>query len=218
MGNDTCQNDLYPGPEELLSEAYVLFDDILSGTGKLKINVSIAKMVQELDEKYGVSKNDLLHIIFTNYLRTKSYQRFDPAKAKLVTYLLKITTNQLNMIWRDCNAGHMRFDRMISWEEFYAGSEVDEEDRLGYSLGYWERRGVAGLSTQTTPEDILAEKELRNLFEGHYGKFDADVIREGKDRKAAAEELGMEYFSYCKRLQRIKTSFTPVLAGAGYIN
>jgi hypothetical protein len=220
MGNDTNQHDLCPDPEQLLADVYELFDEILTlcGTGKLTINHSIARRVQELDEKFGLSKNDLLHIIFTDYLRTKSYQRFDPAKGKLVTFLLKITSNQLNQIRRKCKAVLKGCNMMISLDEFYAGFPIAENARLGSSLSFWERQGASSVATRTTPEDILMEKELWDLFEGHFGKFDAEVIMEGKDREAAAEELGMEYFSYCKRLQRFKASFVPVLAGAGYIN
>ena len=217
MGNDSNEQELYPDHEEQLAESYRLFNDILSGTGKLNLNVSIAKKVKELD-KHGLSKNDLLHIIFANYIDSKSYHRFDRAKASLVTYLLNVTNNQLKQILRDCKAGHMGYDKLISWEEFYRDSDFDEEGRLGSSLGYWENRGVPGLSTKTTPEDILVEKELRDLLEEHYGKFDADIIMGGKDRKVAAKKLGMKYFSYCKRLQRNKDSFLPVLVVAGYIN
>jgi len=73
------------------------------------------------------------------------------------------------------------------------------------------------LFEKTTPEDICIAKELLGLIMDHYGKDDAMVILGIKDREKMAEQLSMNYHSYCKRLQRKTTVFKQILKKCGYL-
>ena len=67
-----------------------------------------------------------------------------------------------------------------------------------------------------TPEDYLIAKELVELIQDHYGIDNADVLLGKKDRRSFAKEMGIDYYAYCKRLNRLTSAFKQVLADAGY--
>lgn len=202
------------GKRDILVESYLIFNQLLSTTGKLGITINIRRRVLELEKRYNLSKNDLLHTIYKNYLEKRCFEKYEISKSTLFTYLVNITLRQLQYIARQFRNTYDGCE-MISWDEFYADPD-DEEKRLGDSLSIWERRGHAALANRITPEDDTSALELKNLMRSHYGDFDTDVLCDVLDRETAATELDIPYDTYIKRLQRKTKNFLPILSAAGF--
>ncbi|MBU4287891.1 MAG: hypothetical protein KKI12_06955 [Proteobacteria bacterium] len=189
---------------ELLDEAYKHLKWALFSKGKLGINISIKRKVRYLKELYGISSEDLLHDIFENFVAKKHYEKFNPAKGKLSTFM----THYANLSLLNIIKKHNRLisnNKKVSLPEDYEDT-FDQKRR--YSLSYLEKIDFSdGLIERKTPEDLYLAKELYEEMEEFFGKDDFEVLQEVRTRSEEARHKGIEYETYRKRLHRKKLDF-----------
>lgn len=204
--------------QDMLIEVYMLMNHYLSGKGVPAMNSFLNWTVEIFWKKYRLSKNDILHHIYLEFITKKHFYQYDPCKLKLTTFTANYTKFRLIDLLR-------KYDRLkekthfstVSFETLYEMKNQDE-DRIGSSLHYWEKRGLPNLSNPITPEDEYMGKELQGIINDFFGEFDGQVVSGYLDRHDAAAKCNVNYNSYCKRVRRKINEFPPVLSGTGYLN
>jgi len=197
---------------ELLNESYSQFQWSLSSCGKYEINQMIQRKVEYLNEAYGLECDDIRQHLFENFLARKHYQKYDPGKTKLSTFVTHYTNLSLANLIR-------RYDTLNkNYREIPVdGGTDDGRDSRGCSLAYLEELGHEGVVDWTTPEDMYNGKELWNLIVEFFDEDDVLVLMGFKDRHAEAKRLGIEYHAYRKRLNRKVSAFKSLLKELGYL-
>lgn len=109
----------------------------------------------------------------------------------------------------------MKKSRTIPLSELYIGDRIP---RGGSSIEPYEREGMDGLINLNTPEDELIGKELMQMALDFFGDDDLSVLLGARDRKDEAERIGVDYYSYCKRLKRKTQKFRSHLENIGYFD
>jgi hypothetical protein len=204
--------------QDLLADVYLLMNFYLSGGGNLEINRSITRTVQALKDRYRLTKNDILHQIYTEFIAREHYRKIDPSKPTRTTFTAHYTNYMLKSLLRNYGRGkEIPHSATVSWEEICEQQKSDDRDRRGYSFDYWEKRGFPGLSNPITPEDEYLGMELQGIIDDHFGEFDGQVAAGYLDRQDAADLLNIRYNTYCKRFRRKIDDFMPVLSGTGYL-
>ena len=204
--------------QDLLIEVYLFMNYLLSGKGNPAINSSINSSVYILKKIYHLSKNDILHILYLEFINKGEYLKYDPDKSKLTTFTAIFTTNRLKDLLREYGRlkGKVHFST-VPFETLH-DVKTENEDRIGSSLHYWEKRGLPNLSNQITPEDEYMGKELQDIINDFFGDFDGQVVSGYLDRHDAADKGNVNYNTYCKSLRRKLNEFRTVLSGTGYFN
>ena len=204
--------------QNLLIDVYLFMNHLLSGKGDPIMNSSINQNIKILWRKYRLSKNTLLHKIYLMFIEEKHFFKYDPDKSNLNTFIANFTKYRLKDLLREY--GSLKEKVHISTVSFEALYDVktEGEDRIGSSLGYWEKRGLPGLSNQITPEDEYMGKELQGIINDFFGDFDGQVVSGYLERRDAADICNVNYNTYCKRVRRKLNDFPPVLSGTGYLN
>lgn len=197
---------------ELLNESYSQFQWSLSSCGKYEINQMIQRKVEYLSEAYGLERRDIRQHLFENFLARKHYQKYDPGKTKLSTFVTHYTNLSLANLIR-------RYDTLNkNYREIPLDERTDDgRDSRGCSLAYLEGLGHEGVVDWMTPEDNYNGKELWNLIVEFFDKDDLLVLMGFKDRGAEARRLGIEYHTYRKRLNRKVLAFKSLLKELGYL-
>lgn len=204
----------YSQNNDLIKESYFLFEKVLRNKGTLLINRKIYETVSALYERHGLTSNDLLHSIFTDYLEKSLYLKHDPGKTKLSTFVLHCTYYLLKEIEK-------KYARLFKhYKETPLILDCPEEEqlseRIGISINILENGGHPGLVTSDTPEDLLIANELLGLFENNFSDLEMEVLLGKTDRFSAAEKIAVGYETFKKHLQRKINLFKPVLADLGY--
>jgi len=195
----------------LLDQSIPLLNLTLSKPGKLKINRKIQYKKNILKKCFDLEDDEILNILFDRFLEGEIYIKYEPHKA-LSTFIVYCTDYNLNRELRKQRTTAKNYPE-VSFDDISPDGEYGDSSS---SLPYLKSLGIEGLFEQTTPEDIYIAKELLGLIMDHYGKNDAKVILGIADRKEMAENLTMNYHSYCKRLQRKTASFKQILKNHGY--
>jgi hypothetical protein len=198
--------------EELLNESYSQFQWSLSNRGKYEINQMIQSKVKYLNEAYGLEREDMRQHLFENFLARRHYQKYDPGKTKLSTFVTHYTNLSLANLIRSYETLDKNY-REIPLDE---GTD-DARDNRGCSLAYLEGLGHEGMVDWTTPEDNYNGKELWNLMVDFFDEDDVLVLMGFKDRHAEAKRLGIDYHAYRKRLNRKVSAFKSLLKELGYL-
>ena len=191
--------------DDLRDESYCQFELSLTTYGKFKKNFKIKAKVRHLEENLRFNHDDILHELFEHYLSGEYHENYDPDKAKFSTFIVDYVNKNLNNLLRTAVRSKKK-------EE----SAFLDKDFNDLSDSFLKQHGTNETFETTTPEDYLIAKELLQLMLDHYGIDDASVLLGLKDRKSFAKEMGIDYYVYCKRLNRLTSAFKQVLADAGY--
>lgn len=202
-----------PDNKDLLMESYSQFQWSLSQCGKYEINEMIHRKVDYLNKVHGLERDDILHHLFENYLSKKHYQKHDPAKTKLSTFIAHYTNWTLINLIRSYDTLQKNY-REILLED---GPQDPSNGRNRCSLSYLEEIGHEGVIDRITPEDNYNAKELWNLMQDFFDEDDLLVILGFRDRRAEAKRLSVDYYTYCKRLNRKVSAFKSLLKEIGYL-
>ena len=191
--------------DDLRDESYCQFELSLTTYGKFKKNFKIKAKVRHLEENCRLNHDDILHELFEHYLSDEYYEDYDPDKAKFATFIVDYVNKNLNNLLRTAVRSKKR--------EASIFLDKDVGDLSDYFL---KQHGINETFETITPEDYLIAKELLELIQDHYGIDNAAVLLGKKDRRSFAKEMGIDYYAYCKRLNRLTSAFNQVLADAGY--
>jgi hypothetical protein len=199
----------------IIEKSYELFRWALSHCGRFPINESIQKKVRILSEIFGIDSEDILHDLFTQYLEKEDYKRFDPQRGKLSTYINVYTNRWLYHEIRRYERINNKF-KIEKLPDDYEDA-LDQENRVDHSLWFYEKIGrQENLMETITPEDYYDAKELWELIVKNVGINDSLVLIGVKDIKLEAERLGLDYYTYCQRLNRKKRILKERLQKYGY--
>ncbi len=181
--------------DELLEQSLEYFRKTFSGKGKLEINEKISGIIQLLQKRYDLEREEIFQAMLDYYIRKKTLEKKYQSEKALSTFVTHCCYNNL----RD-------FKKFV--ERYYY--------RSGISLDAMIDGGFPEPAEITTPEDLFIGKELRELIFEHFGTTDALVLLGYEDLKKTATTLGMTYDAYRKRLWRKKEQFKAFLEKQGY--
>lgn len=197
-----------------MTEAYEELEWAILHKGKGQLSESIQRKVQILNEIYNMSSVDLLHNIFVDFMSKKHFEKYNPSKGKLSTFMAHYANYSLLNLMRKqqrLNGGCREVSLPSEVEDLLNGMEQDSLSPLQHKL-LLER-----LSEGNTPEDYFIEKELLEMMEGHFGEDDVLVLLGQNDRKKESCRKGIEYETYRKRLYRKKVVFQTMLTEIDYV-
>ncbi len=188
----------------MLVKAYKNLEWALFSKGKLEINWSIQRKVRYLTELYNIDPEDLLHNIFETFVSKKHYEKFNPAKGKLSTFMAHYTNlSLLNIIkkYNRLNSNNKSISLPVDYEDTFS-------QKWRYSLSHLERIDFSdGLFERKSPEDLYLAKELYEKMEKFFGEEDFEVLQGVKTRREEARRKGIDYETYRKRLYRSRLDF-----------
>ena len=199
--------------ESLLIESYRLFEMTLSGRGNLEINGKIKKKVDYLKKRYNLGAGDLLHTLFMTFIEHRHYEKYDPAKTRLATFVAHYIRYALLDLIKKYDAA---FDGFIEVPLSQGEDEKMPRSGASLSLSYLERRGLDTVIDYSSPEGHYAAKQLAQLISDHFDENEILVLVGFKTRESEAERLSVSYECYCKRLARKTAAFFAKLKAAGY--
>ena len=199
--------------DRLLADAYTNLEWTLYGKGKLEINRSIQRKIKYLTELFDLNVDDIFHDIFENFVSKKHYEKFDPAKGKLSTFMTHYANlTLLNIIKKYTRINYKEFSLPKYNED--SGNRIDR-----HSVSYSVRSALSdGLSELVTAEDYYLQKELYQLMESHFNDDDLAVLTGMKTRQEVAKKRGLKYQTYRKQLYRKQEQFVRVLEELGYLD
>jgi hypothetical protein len=201
---DNCDE----GHRDLLRKVYRDMNDYLLKKGNWKINHSINNTVKTLKKRYHLSKNDILHHIYLEFISKEHYLKYDPGKFKRTTFTVNCTYYMLKNLLR-------KLERLKMKPHFSTVSL--DEDYLENALVSWQPGFCPGLSNRITPEDEYIGMELQGIVDDYFDEFDGQVLSGYSDRHEMADQQNIKYNTYCKHLCRKIDDFMTVLSGTGYL-
>jgi hypothetical protein len=110
--------------------------------------------------------------------------------------------------------------KRINSKEISLPDDYEEtfDQKRRYSLSYLENGALTdGLSEKTTPEDCYLENELFELMKEFFCEDDLSVLTGMKTRQEVAQENGLKYQTYRKRLYRKQKLFVSIMQESGYL-
>ena len=201
--------------ELLLVDCFMLILNFIKGRGgKIGIQNSILRHVKQLYHRYGITRDEIASRLFTTFQDRKRHLKYDAERASLENYVAWFVYYQLLTIKDQCRQ-HLKKSKTIPLSELYIGDRIP---RGGSSIEPYEREGMDGLTNPNTPEDELIGKELLQMALDFFGDEDLSVLLGARDRADEAERLGVDYYSYCKRLKRKTQRFRSYLDKIGYFD
>lgn len=206
--NDTSTID------DLLRQSYSLFKLAIYGRGNLGLNISIRRKVWALKLLHNINKEYLVELIFFRYKSNKHYLKYDSNKASLRTFILHYTKNALIDLIREYDLYKKRDSEVI---KNHTNDDSKLHIRVTFSLKWLEQENVESVIEHKTPEDYYFAKELYGLMIDFFETEELKVLFGLADRATEATESGIGYQALCKRIQRKREAFRPVLEEAGYL-
>jgi len=189
---------------ELLAEAYKNLEWALFSKGKFEINGSIQRKERYLTQLYNIDPEDLLHDIFETFVSKKHYEKFNPAKGKLSTFM----THYANLSLLNIIKKHKRLNSKNKKVSFPDDYEDTFSQKWRHSLSYLEKIDFSdGLVEKKSPEDLYLAKELLEKLEEFFGEDDLEVLQGDRTRREEASRIGIDYETYRKRLYRSRLDF-----------
>ena len=176
------------------------------------MNQSIQKRVKWLYYQYGVSRQEIIEHLKWKFEDQGYHERYNPNYSCLKTYVLNFCYYGVLSLVRECE----RLDGCGNHQRQRGDKDVHVQ-AIGRAYEPYEEDGIEGFIDSDTPEDLMLAKELMQMAVDHFGQVDLEVLLGAKDRNSEAENLGLSYDTYLKRLHRKRQSFRPVLKDAGYI-
>jgi hypothetical protein len=193
---------------DLLADVYLNMIKYIPEKGTRGINSSINLTVKTLREDYQLSKNDILHHIYLEFITKEHYLKYDPGKTKRTTFTVHCTKYNLKNLLRKL--------KRLKMKPHFSTVSLDE-DYLENALISWQPGFCPGLSNRITPEDEYLGMELQEIIDDYFDEFDKQVLLGYLDRHEMADQRGIKYNTYCKHLCRKLDDFMTVLSGTGYL-
>ncbi len=199
---------------DLLEQSYSLFELTLTGIGRLGLNECIRRRIKALKKYHSLDRDYLLDWIYNRFKKKKDYLKYDPKRSSLPTFIGHYTNYALLGLIQSYDSLEKRFKEMP--ENFIEGSPPRQRQSKSW-LEQLERAGVEGVIDYRTPEDYYFAKELFGLMVEFFDPEELLIMLGFVDIGIGATVSGIEYQALCKRIQRKKEAFKPVLAEAGYL-
>ena len=200
--------------EKLLIESWMLIDELIGSEGKRVSNFkSIRCLVYSLYHNFNICRDEIKSHLKYTFRKRDRHIKYDPCKSSPETYVVSFVYYELlNLIAFYRKEFIQR--KSIPLSELDNGEQIS--GRIGCSLTPYERRGIDALINETSPEDELLKKELAQIAIEFFGPDDVAVLLGARDRKKEAERLGIDYFTYSKRLERKVQRFKSHLQDIDY--
>ena len=189
---------------ELLAEAYKKLEWALFSKGKLEINGSIQRKVKFLTERYNIEPYDLLHDIFETFVSKEHYEKFNPAKGKLSTFMTHYANlSLLNMIkkYKRLNSNNKKNSLPDDYED---SSDLNKRHT---SIYLEDSNFTEGFVERNSPEDLYIKKEFLEKLVEFFGEDDLEVLQGDRTRREESNRKGIDYDTYRKRLYRKRLDF-----------
>jgi len=194
---------------EFLAEAYKSLEWALFSKGNFEINRSIRRKVRYLSELYDISREDLLHDIFVEFMSKEISKKAMSANGKLSTFMTHYANlSLLNIIkkYNHMNSNNKNVPLPDDYEDTFS-------QKWRYSISYLEKIDFSeGLVERKTPENLYLAKELYEKMKNFLGKENAEVLIGKRTRKEEAEHRGVNYQTYRKQLYRQTLEFQVYLS------
>ena len=196
----------------LLADIYKLMNHFISDEDETKrrgIKITIYNRVQTLKEDYLLSKNDILHFIYDEFITKEHYLKYNPDKSRRTTFTAHYTYYSLESLLRKLRRKKMK--------PYFSTISLDA-DCLDYGCPYKGAGYFPRLSNPDTPEDECARIQLQEIVDDFFDDLDHRVIFGDLERQDAAKERNVTCDAYYKSFQRKLNEFRTVLSGTGYFN
>jgi hypothetical protein len=177
------------------------------------MNHSIQKRVNWLYYQHGVSREEIIEHLKWKFEDRRYHERYNPNYSCLKTYVLNFCYFGVLSLVRECK----KLDNCTAHLNQRGGKDVHVQV-IGPAYEPYEVDGVEGLVDTDTPEALMLAKELMQMALDHFGQADLEVLLGVRDRLSEADNLGLSYDAYLKRLHRKRRSFKSILNQAGYID
>lgn len=188
----------------------------LESRGKKKgIQKAIQRKSKYLYHRYGITRTDICANFYFTLRRRKIHLKFDPSRSSLESYVAWSLFYLLLTMVQQCQR-HLQKSNTIPLSELEIGQKIS--GRLGCSVIPYENRGIYELINPNSPEDEYIGKELIHIAHDFFGDDDLSVLLGLRDRSDEAERLGIDYYTYCKKLKRKTLQFRCHLEEIGYID
>ena len=198
---------------DLLTKSFEFIKCSISKRGKFKINKRIQMQVLDLKEKYGLKDDEIVDMLFDQYLESKYYEEYDENRSKLSTFVVNYVDKNISNITNRYRRQNSKKNRERIPINKYSHDPIYWKGRCSYA----DLEELCHESTvePVTPEDILIENEtieqIAEHLNDHFGEYDLLVLLGRKDRTSAAKENGKNYWAYCKHLRRKVDEFMEIL-------
>lgn len=199
----------------LLIQSELLIGDFLEGRGgRFGILNSINRNVKQLYHRYGITRDEIGSRLKYTFLKRSRHIKYDSDRASIDSYVAWFVYYEVLTLMDECQR-RLKRCRTIPLSELDIGERVS---RIGASVEPYERQGSDGLTNYDSPEDEIIGKELMQMALDFFGKDDLEVLLEARARTEEAERLGIDYYTYCKRLKRKVERFRSHLEAIGYFD
>jgi hypothetical protein len=200
--------------DDLLINSWMLVLKFIEGRGgKHGIHKSIQRQVHKIYYKYGIHRDEIASHLICSFRDRNRHLKYDPNLSSLEKYVAWFVYYQLLAIRSQCRE-HLKKSRTVPLSELENGQKIS---KIGCSINPYEKHVIGGMINSDTPEDELIGKELMHLALEFFGDEDLAVILGARGRAAEAGKLGIDYFTYCKRLKRKTLQFRSYLKDIGYL-
>jgi hypothetical protein len=178
---------------------------------KLKLKNSITQLVHYLYHGFGITRQEIESQLYWKFKTRERHLKYDPSRSNLEVYVGYFTYYALLDLVCECKRCKDKC-REIPLSQLPHGDSVSTMGRPANNLE------IDGLIDYETPQDVTMGKELMELAKKYFSKTDLAVLLEASDRHAEADRLGINYNTYCRRLQRRVNKFRFFLQNIGYLD
>jgi hypothetical protein len=199
---------------QLINCLMLVWEFIEGRGGKHGIQKTVQRQVHKIYYKYGIQRDEIVSRLVCIFRDRNRHLKYDPTLSSLEKYVAWFVYYQLLTISSQCRE-HLKKSRTVPLSELEDGQKIS---KIGGSINPHEKQVIDGLINSDTPEDELIGKELMHLALDFFGDDDLAVILGARSRAAEAEKLGIDYFTFCKRLKRKTLRFRSYLKNLGYID
>ncbi len=181
---------------------------------KFKITKSINRLVKYFYFRYGLSRHEINSHVTWAFTKRKRHLKYDSERSPLEIYIAWFVYYELLSLKKQCKS-HLKKSRTVPLSELDNGGTIS---RTGPSINPYERRGFDALTNSVSPEDEIIGRELMQMAQDFFGYDDLAVLLGVKDRHDEADRLHIDYFTYCKRLNRKILRFRSHLKNINYFD
>ena len=155
---------------------YHVFNYILHNQGKWEPNLKIQSCLSRIKQKYDIDTIEILHMLIEGFIRLKHYNKVTDSSD--YTFCLNYVKNNLRNIERKLE----RLERTPERKDLHM-------NKIPYNR---------------TPEQDCIVNDIYNKTMDFFSRDETEVLLGKKSVKEKAEELGVTYSSFVKRLYRKK--------------